>query len=676
MSDKITLNELSLTNFKSYELTELILKPLTLILGTQNGAGKTSIADALSYLFCGRTPSFNSKQREHLIQHGKDVAKLRAKGRLGTQDVKIIREIRGKDYVTLTIGTDEYTFRVSKQILESKVPFTDFNHLLYINGHHILSLLEKSPLERTKIIDELIGVENIHKLITLLSAKKQTQKERQLRQKLETLQLERTQLQQHHRDVANELKIHLAEVQEKTSQINNEVSAILDDNLESVNTTLNLRNEIQSLTHKIELKNQQLEMYRQQLEQIKTRMKQQKEQQQSLKQFFQQHKIRTTKECQKTLQKYDTYLTRVKRQKTQIQRELLLWEQILKLQTELSAQNHRSCPVCQQDLTAHTFDSTKTTEQIQQYQQQYNTLQEKYETCTARRAKIQNYWQSFVQIRQQLKTEKTAMKTLFQKMMRLETELQTFETELAEKQEVYSSNPEMSEKLVQLQQLKTTIKTLEQQQDTTKLDEVNVQIEEVRQELQHVQDEIEKRNLFKERFKLVLKDIRERFIRDKINPNITKMLKYLNQYESSYPKIDYQLQITETNYGYRYVDSVTLDRNPILFEELSSGQKIKCAMALQLALMEISHNQLGIIIFDEFSSMGIDTEGMEQLLRIIIALVKQKGIQILVLERDPEILRQLAHLCASPELISRYKLMLQQDHIGRHYTSHEMVPHF
>ncbi|RAP51326.1 MAG: hypothetical protein BZ138_05415 [Methanosphaera sp. rholeuAM270] len=166
------INTLTLKNFKSHKNTRINFDGnISLILG-KNGAGKSSILEAISYCLF---KEFNGKKIDNILRKSKeedDVVKdmnvtlefthdnidyKLERGRKGKQSkVKLWQKIND-EYVTKFNGDKEVTRDIQRILqLDSK----SFLNAVYIKQGDITDLLDKNPAERKELIAKLLNIDS------------------------------------------------------------------------------------------------------------------------------------------------------------------------------------------------------------------------------------------------------------------------------------------------------------------------------------------------------------------------------------------------------------------------------------------------------------------------------------------------------------------------------------
>lgn len=163
------INKLKLKNFRSHVNTILEFNQgISLIIG-ENGAGKSSIMEAISFaLFKKFSVNINE-----LIRRGEKeleleltftvnnktyiVNRIRTKGRSKAK----LEEIHNGECINLASGDKEVnTYIVSLLSMDSEL----FLNAVYIKQGEISNLIDKKPADRKKLIGKLLGIDSLEKI--------------------------------------------------------------------------------------------------------------------------------------------------------------------------------------------------------------------------------------------------------------------------------------------------------------------------------------------------------------------------------------------------------------------------------------------------------------------------------------------------------------------------------
>ncbi len=169
------IRELKLRNFISHKETELkFTEGLTVIVG-ENGSGKTSILDAISYAFY---KEHSRGKDENIINRRADSALVYLRFSVGGRDYSVEWRIRkrGRSTATLRDHTAGKTLLVDageKTVLPELEKLLGmgrevFMNAVFVRQGEITRLIEMRPAERKKIIAELLGVETLEKIWSAL----------------------------------------------------------------------------------------------------------------------------------------------------------------------------------------------------------------------------------------------------------------------------------------------------------------------------------------------------------------------------------------------------------------------------------------------------------------------------------------------------------------------------
>ena len=132
----MNIERLSIRHFRNLTSLDLTLSPHFNLLFGQNGAGKTSIIEAIHYL--GLNKSFRSHLNNRIIQHGQEQFTLFAQS--STHKIGIER------------ASKSVRLRLNEETLSSVAPIVKALPLLVIHAH-TYELLESGPENRRQFLD-------------------------------------------------------------------------------------------------------------------------------------------------------------------------------------------------------------------------------------------------------------------------------------------------------------------------------------------------------------------------------------------------------------------------------------------------------------------------------------------------------------------------------------------
>ncbi len=164
------IEEIKLINWTSHVNTSIRFGKSNLFIG-YIGSGKSSVVEAISFLLFGTFPALRERELtiKDVIRRGESKARVEGVFSINGNRLRIIREIRksssssAKLYVNgklLSESTSEINNYIEKEIgIDAKA----FSNTLFASQNKLEELIELSPSERRKLIDELINIENIEK---------------------------------------------------------------------------------------------------------------------------------------------------------------------------------------------------------------------------------------------------------------------------------------------------------------------------------------------------------------------------------------------------------------------------------------------------------------------------------------------------------------------------------
>ena len=143
--DLIRIELLAVSNFRNYKSLNCRFHPQFNVITGKNGAGKTSVLDAIYYLTNGR--SYFSYQDQYLYRHGSDFLRLNTKLYSGEDSYKID--------INSSVSTKK-SIKVEDKSISSRVEFVG-RFPSFIIAPNDISILLESSAERRKLIDKTIS---------------------------------------------------------------------------------------------------------------------------------------------------------------------------------------------------------------------------------------------------------------------------------------------------------------------------------------------------------------------------------------------------------------------------------------------------------------------------------------------------------------------------------------
>ncbi len=167
------LKKLRLKNFLSYKSLELDFSLGSIVFIGENGAGKSSILDAI--LFALYRENNRGRGLQGLIKRGEKSAEVELIFSTGNKEYKIVRElsfdkrriqsdvrlyeIDGNTTRLIAYKTDADRLIVQKTGIDKNVFMTS----IYVRQGEISRLIEMRPAERKEIMSKLLGIEDLEK---------------------------------------------------------------------------------------------------------------------------------------------------------------------------------------------------------------------------------------------------------------------------------------------------------------------------------------------------------------------------------------------------------------------------------------------------------------------------------------------------------------------------------
>lgn len=276
--EKITLN-----NFKSHKATQINFnKGITLILG-ENGAGKTTILEAISYALFKETNTKlenlirkpqNPREQIQTMQvilefsHNGTTYQIK-RGKKASQNIAELRFKENDKFIIRSKGDKNITQDIEK-ILE--IDSKSFLNAVYIRQGEITDLIDKTPSHRKEFISKLLNIESLQEAwdeirIIIEDYKEQENNNNGRLSKYNDILKEDKEILENIKNNKNKIESHKKEKEQlKTQQ--KELETQDNKNKEIKEEYERLENNIQQQEKYIEQLNQQKERYETQLKTI------------------------------------------------------------------------------------------------------------------------------------------------------------------------------------------------------------------------------------------------------------------------------------------------------------------------------------------------------------------------------------------------------------------------
>ena len=235
------INKIILKNFKSHKDSTINLyNGISLIIGS-NGAGKSTILEAISYAlfkeFNGTISEVIRKRTDdtdiikemkvivYFNHNGKEYRLTR--GKRGTQNIAELREIK-EDNSGILIKGDTVVTKEIEQIIG--VDKTSYLNAVYIKQGEITALIDKSAGERKALIAKLLNIDNLQKSWeNMKDLIQQYQIEQEVNEKLLS---NKENEEEEKREIEENIKKYEEEVEEEKNTIQNKQKANEDKAIE------------------------------------------------------------------------------------------------------------------------------------------------------------------------------------------------------------------------------------------------------------------------------------------------------------------------------------------------------------------------------------------------------------------------------------------------------------
>lgn len=652
------IKELKCKNFYSYQDMQIKFSDITIVSGESNGCGKTSIAQAISYALTGNLISTlnGSIQDTNVIKDGEKEMIVQLTGIMDGVPMIITRtrSIAGKKGLTIDIESSTLEGNDAELELSQIVTSEEFNQLVYINGHDIGSLIRGSPLERARLLDKMFGITAISNVIDKLKPSAYREEIGSIRYEIDS---KNSQLNFIKKNMVDKLKKQslideIAKNREEMQSIQNEISElekrkapleVLKSQWVKYNAEiLAYERDMGILDRDISNFNNIIKVKGDSLQKVVTSLTSQLESGESLPDAFLRIEARID-DCDK---EYNSLLENAEFTKM----IPIIRNQIIKLSKDSKVIR---CPVCNGNIDLKASIYTKDDE--------YDEIKSKMESVLAEKSNLLKKKKMFTIFSENIEKLKSDIMNAKTERSKIEEE----RNKLKEKMNLITPISKFDEKdlnTIGIEIVKNNVRLEMKMKEITekesKLLQLSMYDDDASSAIESLQSEITnleaKLNILLKK-EAILKRMRNGFddilskVRKKmvglVNPKISHWISILQPYlKTEEVPFEYQLYVKNTSSGVRYDHDVFRFHNRAEYNTLSTGQQAICAIALILAVSDVSYNNLGLVIFDELHTSGIDADVTERILNSIIKLTSE--IQVIFIDRRKDIIGEISRIAS------------------------------
>ena len=640
------IQDVAWENLFSYTNGVIHLANMTLIGGRINGAGKTTVLQAICYGLTGKF--LLGVSAESAIHHGTTGFKITMNGLYNDQPFTLIRTFKLPNSKTVTFfleteGKQEKVPNCQSEILDHIVTYDEFVNLIYVDGHHIERLMSGTEATRSKMLDRIFGIDTLRKIIDAIKINTYTKEYNELEDRKITLQTEKKNIEK----ILAEMN-HLTELIEKQKQ---------------------LESKKQVLEQEVSLLNSKFEpIYQQYLSQQSNAQKEsvltaklslvQEELHKTEDELLQKLTLYNDAEDRiKKLIKTDTpfdYVAKLTNQVDQLTikqtelRQKYQYYQILDKLVANTSTTINTCPMCIQPITQPITQLRKTPEitqvaselagvekqilifqtALQQYRKASSDLDQSSNALQECQSKYNEHSQKIAQI--------TNILSVLQKDRIDETYVRDMQQVLMKKQnDLLLLNGQMTT----LQESITLIQNTKTEYQETALKSLTDQINVLQGQQIKLLERKKVAEILRNNFNQIQSHLRHDMLKI-VNPLLQQLLDYMRPIlPDAIKPIQYEIQLeiqkVRQEEIYLYHDIVRVYNQQTDYSALSTGQKAICALALLLAISEALHPALSLVTFDEIHTSGIDNDVSNQLLQAITTIASK--LHIIFIDRNPKL---------------------------------------
>lgn len=650
MNNGLVIEKVILDNFTSYEEGEIDLnKGITVLFGERNGSGKTTFAEAISRVLTGKYVS--GVYDNDKIRHGSDQFLITIKGKYLGESIEInCRRTKKRSNIQVVRENETISGKEAEEFLNNIVTNDEFKRLVYINGADIDVLIQGTPKSRSKVLDRILGIQNLITVIDGLKTRPRSNKIAEYSLQLDQKMNEKENLERLSKEMTTK----------------EEIQKSIDITMERKNT---LENELKELKERIDplmdnkkkflIAKKRIERIQKRIDGVKGKVDQLDEERKGLEDMLDKielaisQKIRKDGDITQFLKNKDRIIEDSNKKIEEIRSKSsddmysMVREKIIDESLDL-------CPVCENEIDPDHIETIRTRISNEGLldQRRIKGLEKRRDNAFKEKQGLEEYISRKEKIDDRLIQKK-------KQIVRIESELNDEQSKFDEidipeewDNEVYEDlNLQKVMKEGQIKEIEDTLHNLrirldETEESNQRLDTLEIikeEIEDLRIAIRSENYKLSKIREYKNGLKSILTNVRREMV-NQINPLIQRWLEKFMQTEGEdVPYISYKLSVVEKTtakqHSVRYEDVSMRYGVPIKFEALSTGQRAMCSLALILAIEDVSFHNIELMIFDEIHTSGIDDFGLTEILEILVRLVERT--QILFIERRKDVIEYL-----------------------------------
>ncbi len=150
------IESIRINNFKSFKRANIVFPKGFVAITGPNGSGKSNILEAIAFVMGWRAKRLRAANLSHLVRRGSSTASVTLVLRNGNKRVEITREVRRKGEGVYRINGRRSSAEEVQQLLKEMGYSVD--NYSFITQGDITRVVEMSPKERAKLLEEISGV--------------------------------------------------------------------------------------------------------------------------------------------------------------------------------------------------------------------------------------------------------------------------------------------------------------------------------------------------------------------------------------------------------------------------------------------------------------------------------------------------------------------------------------
>lgn len=626
-------------NFLAYGTGAAHITDLTVINGDRNGAGKTSVAQALCYALTGDL--LTNITPADAVRNGAMGLSVVVRGTKDGTRFELVRKFKLPNNRSLQLAyfsPDRVDVDNPAEELSRLISSSEFGNLIYINGHNLDALIAGSAAERSRRLDEQFGIEHMRKIVDCTKISEIVKQQKAFEKELLAKQTQLNGIRQILMEVSEQGSLQ-RDIDATTTQIDEctldveRKAAILQPLEDQIAQITSYNATIERLDEKIARIQPDIARMQEEIDELG--LKRTKIQQLLTTKLL--HPNETPELAKARLMNEITHtndeITRVIQHRTE-------QEYVEKIQSFIHITQPARCPVCASPIDLEMI-------------QKPDASEDPMPTLIARRDALQSQTAMLDRFTTQIdvliaherdkSSQISSMQNAIDQLMYARNSiLKPTPIDTTAIANARADHRRAMDRLVALQTHKRAQEArlaavrMQPNVDASLTSTLEHEIAMLQNELVRVAKKRLIMDHLREGFLAILSKLRQETLNE-LNPRIQMFIDMMMPPPSGMVRpIMYEIQLekktTAGQDSYIYTDVVRRFDARVKFDALSTGQRAICAIAFILAMTNILHPMLSLVIFDEIHNSGIDGVASRHINQALVNIAKE--LDVIVIDRN------------------------------------------